>query len=765
MFESTIKENKENEIAAPPDHAALSWFNRRSDWLALAIYTVLALLLTFPLVLQMGSNLRGGATTGDGYQNIWYMWWYGRALEQGLDPSRSNLMYALLPDVQVLISSILNGLLMWPFIKLFGPLAAYNFAILLSFPLAGFFTYKLILEVMPLKNRLAAFAAGFFFAFSTYHFFRIEGHLGLLTVQWLPFYLWRLFRLRQRPGYLNAALAALGFVLAALSDLYYLGYFVLPVTVFFVAWFGLVDRKDFWGWKENLQYFTLALVLGAATSLFFYKFFLNLDTDIRQSVSISSGGVRKLSADFLAYLLPTSQNPLFGGLTAPVYKTFLSPYLIEEAIFPGYIVYILGLGGLFFRQLRSTRTYFWLVLAGLAFVFSLGPRLHIAGNEIGLPLPYQLIYGTLPLLGNFRAPARFAIIVVLALAILAAFSLALLLEKLPVIPGAKNTGSRKLLTGPVMAPLLVAVILGLSLAETLTFSFPFATDTVQMPQIYQKIAATPGDFKVLELPLDTNSQPLYFQMFHQKRLVGGLATRVSNRMALSWDQATYLGMFNPAESSAVINNGQALKAKAGPDIFPLDISFRQMLDESQVGYVTLHTGRAAFAWMRDYLIQQLGPPTSQETLYGETLLGWKLLPLGTNLPGPVPAGQFRIRLGEGWNAGLGKAENGQLLRLVEQDGQLLVTPGGEIQATLSLNITPYIRPQTVEVYLNGQLVGKIEGKAPWQSVNASLPLQLQAGKNVIQLHSVEGCLHPLDYIPGSDDQRCISFAVQSVSLN
>ncbi len=153
MFESTIKETKETETAAPLDRATLSWFNRRSDWLALAIYTVLALLLTFPLVLQMGSNLRGGATTGDSYQNIWYMWWYGRALEQGLDPSRSNLMYALLPDVQVLISSILNGLLMWPFIKLFGPLAAYNFALLLSFPLAGFFTYKLTVEVMPLKNQ------------------------------------------------------------------------------------------------------------------------------------------------------------------------------------------------------------------------------------------------------------------------------------------------------------------------------------------------------------------------------------------------------------------------------------------------------------------------------------------------------------------------------------------------------------------------------------------------------------------------------------
>jgi hypothetical protein len=771
MSESTTKENDITPAVAAP---STGWLSRRGDRVAFLAYTLLALAFTWPLVLQMGTNLRGASGTGDAYQNIWYMWWYGHALELGTDPSRSNLMYGLLPDVQVLISSILNGLLMWPVIKLFGVLAAYNFALLISFPLAGFFTYKLALEVLSRRagstwNRLAAFAAGFFFAFSNFHFARTEGHLGLLTVQWLPFYLWMLFRLRRQPNYFNAALAALGCSLAALSDLYYLGYFVLPVTVTFVAWFGLAERQQFWRWKTNLQYFVVALALGGAVILFFYRFFLTLDPDIRQSVGDASTDVRSLSANLLAYILPSGTNPLFGGLTAPVYNSFQTPFLIEENIFPGYVLYILALGGLFFKKIRavSSGIYFWLALAALAFIFSLGPRLHVAGLELAFPpLPYRITYGLFPFLGNFRAPSRLSVIVILALAILAAFGLALLLEKATGwLASRVKAGRLRLSAGrTVAAPVLVAVLLALSLAETLPFGLPFKTAPVETPQIYREIAATPGDFKVLELPLDTNSQPLFYQITHRKRLVGGLATRISNRMTLSWDQATYLGMFNPAESSAVVTNGQALKAPGGPDIFPLDITFRQMLDENGIGFLTFHAGRDAFAWMRDYLIQQLGPPTYTETLYGQPLFGWKLLPLGKNLPGEVAAGQFRIRLGEGWNAGLGKSDNGQLLRLVQQDAQLLVTPGTPGKVTLNLTVTPYIRPQTVEITLNGQVVGKMDGKTPWQPFTTSLPLTLQPGQNVIQLHSAEGCLHPVDYIPNSTDQRCISFAVQNVSL-
>jgi hypothetical protein len=775
-----------------PDSASLrpGWgarLARHPNWLALGFYILLTVVLTFPLAFQLDSHIRGGSPLSDSYSNLWYMWWYGRALEQGLDPSRTSILYALLPSAQVLISSVINGLLMWPIVKLFGPLVAYNLGMLISFPLAGFFTYKLADEVLEGRSRWAAFAAGCFFTFSTYHFYRLEGHLGLVTVQWLPFYLWRLLCLQRRPSWRTGLLAGLGLALAGLSDLYYLGYFVLPVTTLWLIWFGITERRSFWRWA-NLRYYGLALLVGFAALLPFYSFFLNLDPDIKQSVSDRASDVRDFSADLMAFLLPNSQNPFFGSLTTPVYNSFKTAFPIEQAIFPGYVLLVLGLVAPFIKTIRNRWTFFLVGLATVGFILALGPRLHIAGQEIGPSLPYYYIYGKLPLLGNYRVPSRLSLLVLLGLAVLSAYTLTWLFERmkdeggrmkkdstrLSSLISASSTSSslRKEKNGRISFGIsfilhpssFILILLLLSLAGSLTFSWPMATDAVTIPQVYHQIAAEPGDFLVLELPLDPRGQPLYYQTYHQKRLVGGQASRISNRMTLSWDQATYLGMFNPAESSAVINNGQALKAPGGPDIFPLDLTFPQMLQENKIGYIILRTNRMAFAWMEDFLVQQLGPPTSQEMVQGERLLAWRTLPLGDTTPPPVAAGNYRIRLGDGWNAGIGKSEDGQLLRLVEQDGKLLVTPGTPGPATLNLQINPYIRPQTIEVRLNGATVSRIEGEEPWKRLAATIPLNLKAGQNVIELHSVEGCLHPIDYIPNSPDLRCISFAVQNVRL-
>jgi len=70
---------------------------------------------------------------------------------------------------------------------------------------------------------------------------------------------------------------------------------------------------------------------------------------------------------------------------------------------------------------------FWLISALCFFILSLGPMLQIYGHGIFL-LPYQPLYH-LPLIGAFRVPSRFDIMLTLCLAIIAGYQIKLFLSK------------------------------------------------------------------------------------------------------------------------------------------------------------------------------------------------------------------------------------------------------------------------------------------------------------------------------------------------
>ncbi|NWJ95412.1 MAG: hypothetical protein HXX20_06470 [Chloroflexi bacterium] len=717
----------------------------------LLLYTGLTGLITFPFGLQLGTHVIEAG--GDSYQNLWYLWWYKEALLSGQDPARTHLMYGLLPSVQVLVSSVFNALWLIPFEALWGPLLAFNLGIFVSFPLAGLCLYLLAGEFT--RNKLAAFVAGFLYTFSTYHLYRAEGHLGLVTVQWLPFYAWRLFVLRRNPNWPNALLAALGLALCALSDLYYLGYFVLPFTTLFLAWSLFFERKAFLK-KSNLLCFGLALGLGFALILPFYAAFFQLDKDVAQAVQVRTNDASDLSADVVAFFLPNASNPLFNGLTGPIYQKFSGLFPIEQAVFPGYILLVAALVAPWLKRGRNQNTAFWVLTAGVAFVLALGPRLHVAGQDTSIPLPYSLIYGKLPFLTSFRAPNRLGVVVGMALAVLAALSLSGFFEWLQK----HHPASIKM--PPQSLPVLIATgLMLLATLENLVYQWPLATTEAKIPEIYRQIAAEAGDFLVMELPLAPLSAPLYYQTLHQKPLVGGYPSRISNRMSLSFDKVPYLSIFNPAESSGVMDGSAA---KSSPDIFPVDLSFRQALQENNIRYVILRNypgGRRFFTWMRPFVESNLGAAGYSNE--DGSLLAWRVEP-GTAPAAPSP-GSYRIRVGDGWNAGLGKGEDGLLLRLVEQDAQLQVEAGSAGTANLHLKVTPYIRPQVIEVRLNGTVVGQIDGQKEWKAVEANLAnLTFKAGQNLLEFHSVQGCLVASDYIPKSPDHRCISFAVQNLEL-
>lgn len=80
----------------------------------------------------------------------------------------------------------------------------------------------------------------------------------------------------------------------------------------------------------------------------------------------------------------------------------------EGALFPGFLLTILGMLGIVRQKHKSIRSFFFLTLVCIGFIFSLGPRINFNGVYAEIPLPYHFLLKYLPFIDVIRAPARWS---------------------------------------------------------------------------------------------------------------------------------------------------------------------------------------------------------------------------------------------------------------------------------------------------------------------------------------------------------------------
>ena len=158
------------------------------------------------------------------------------------------------------------------------------------------------------------------------------------------------------------------------------------------------------------------------------------------------GHSEKLSADLVGMVTPTALHPVFGEDWVTALRdveTGDSPFADINTVFVGWVTLALALLGAFVGGRRSRA---WTAIALLAGVLALGPLLQIAGQslfdldglQVTVPLPYILLH-YLPFIKGFRAPSRFSIDLMQAMAVLAGFGVAWLLAK---VAGGGKGGKR-----------------------------------------------------------------------------------------------------------------------------------------------------------------------------------------------------------------------------------------------------------------------------------------------------------------------------------
>lgn len=462
-------------------------------------FTALTLILTYPAVLNLSTHFM--CDGGDGFQNMWNMWWLKTSLlDLHSNPYYTNYLHH--PDgVSLLFQTFnpFNGLISIPLQYLFNMEVTYNLVVIFSFIMSGIGMY--FLAKYLIRNRMAAFIAGCIYTFCPFHFAHGLGHLQLIAMEWMPFYMLYMIKTHREGGWKNAVLGGVFLILTALCSWYYLIYSGL-MTLIYLIYHIIVNRSGILNKK-----FGRDLLILAVTFLVFMSPLLGamIYTKATQEFT-GEHDPEKWSADLVSFFVPSGISTYGKAWFASIWSKWVGN-TAENSNYIGYIV--LGLSVLALIKCQETR--FWGIIALFAFIMALGPYLRIMGEQYrAIPLPYQLLHRYIPLFSFTGVPERFDIMLKFALAIISGFAIGWIYNKLSDFR---------------LRHVVAALALALIVMEYL--AIPYVQTRVDVPKFYHEMAADEDIYGVIDIP--SRAVTLYLATIHKKPLVGGYVSRPSQK--------------------------------------------------------------------------------------------------------------------------------------------------------------------------------------------------------------------------------------------
>lgn len=502
--------------------------NWRQHMLIIMAYLALAIVMTWPLTLHLGDWLGGGL---DPLLQSWILAWNAHALRTNPLAIWQAPIFFPYPDTLAYTDHHLPQMILAaPVIWATGnPALAHNLLVLLSYALTGWAVALLAQDLISadrpvaLVDRLPAFVAGAAFAFGSFRMAQFV-HLQMLQTAWLPLALLFLRR-TLRTGSWRDGLAC-GFFVAvqSITALYFSYFAALALGLYGGLWVAVALWQRIRQGTRLLWRPLLRLAAGALLAAVIVVPLTLPYIRVYQSLGIvrSARELENWSAPLQAYLAVDPGNRLLGTIE------HMQASGGEFALFPGIIISILALAGLLLGLRRSSTAAqparieiaFLILLALVAFVLSLGTSLRLTrgGELLPIPLPYGLLYERLPGFGALRVPARWGMLVGLALCLLAACGLA-------AIRDWSHTKGRRKSAGSLVLP---SIALALILAESST-ALPLTTapDLRAAPPIYSWLAQpAQSDLRaILELPSGRTQRGEELEKTMRRQYVGALHWR------------------------------------------------------------------------------------------------------------------------------------------------------------------------------------------------------------------------------------------------
>lgn len=301
--------------------------------------------------------------------------------------------------------------------RVLGPVAAYNWLVLLTFPLSAGAAY-LLARYVALSPGAAGFAA-IAFAFSPFHLAHAAYHPHVAQVEWMPLYFLALWTCLDRGTPTAVAFLAASVAGVALSNDYggLIAAVITPVAA--AAHWTVTSQHNPRAARRLLLTLAILVLIGAAGgALAWYGAHDVLAGPL--AVGFPRGDLFRYSAKWWSYLVPPLAHPLLGAFARRLWiSAGVDAGMLEQQVSIG--VAVLALAAVAIAAWGHNRRDGALpvvpalaVIAGAALICSLSPERKI--GPVSIVRPSAVIYQLLPV---FRAYARFGVVVQLMAVLLA----------------------------------------------------------------------------------------------------------------------------------------------------------------------------------------------------------------------------------------------------------------------------------------------------------------------------------------------------------
>ena len=475
---------------------------RGTDLLVLLAYAGVAVGTTWPLVTHVTTHLPGG--TSDTLVHYWNGWWIWRAVVTGLMPFHTPYLFYPTGISLAYHNFAWLNIAAWLVLRpVVGGVVAYNLSLLANLALCGYAAFLLTRDLTG--DGRAAFLAGLIYQCWPFRMAQLD-HPNLISTQWIPLFLLFLIRVVRRGRWQDSALAGAFLALTG----YTRWQLLIPATI--VGGLYLVCTLP--GWWTSRRRVALALLLaGGVAALALAPPALFLAGRWREASAdlLVEGEEAAMQTDLLAYLTPAGSHPVLGSFTRPDYDRYYADRSGGRR-FPAYVGAVtlaLALAGIW----RVRRTSLpWATMALVLVLLALGPILRVGGQLYPTaPMPYRLVARSF-VVRLLRFPDRFNMFLALPVAVLAGYGIATALAR------ARHRGRG------------TAVAVSCLLGGAILFDYLAIPVPLQRPPsspYYARLAAEPGDFAVLNLPINPQHAKLYMfaQVTHHRPILQGKTAR------------------------------------------------------------------------------------------------------------------------------------------------------------------------------------------------------------------------------------------------